>query len=51
MIFGFFLIVCIPRTVADPLGSTGWLELGESTAVCMVALLLAARKLASVRFA
>jgi uncharacterized membrane protein len=42
MIFGFFLLVHIPRTIADPLGSTGWLELGESMAYCMVALLLAA---------
>jgi len=41
MIFGFFLLVHIPRTLADPSGSTGWLELGESMAYCMVALLLA----------
>jgi uncharacterized membrane protein len=43
MIFGFFLLVHIPRTLADPLGSTGWLELGESTAYVMIALLLAHR--------
>jgi uncharacterized membrane protein len=42
MIFGFFLLVHLPRTIADPLGSTGWLELGESMAYCMVALLLSA---------
>lgn len=41
MIFGFFLLVHIPRTVAAPLGSTGWLELGESMAFCAIALLLA----------
>lgn len=44
MIFGFFLLVHIPRTLADPLGSTGWLELGESMAYCMIALLLAVRQ-------
>jgi uncharacterized membrane protein YphA (DoxX/SURF4 family) len=43
MILGFFLLVHIPRTLADPLGSTGWLELGESTAFVMIALLLARR--------
>jgi uncharacterized membrane protein YphA (DoxX/SURF4 family) len=41
MILGFFFLVHIPRTLADPSGSTGWLELGESTAYIMVALLLA----------
>jgi hypothetical protein len=41
MILGFFLLVHIPRTLADPMGSTGWLELGESTAYVMIALLLA----------
>lgn len=44
MFFGFFLLVHIPRTLADPLGSTGWLELGESMAYCMIALLLAVRR-------
>jgi hypothetical protein len=43
MIFGFFLLVHIPRTLADPLGSTGWLELGESLAYCMIAMLLSVR--------
>jgi uncharacterized membrane protein len=41
MIAGFFLLVHVPRTLADPGGSTGWLELGESAAYCMIALLLA----------
>lgn len=41
MITGFFFLVHIPRTLSDPAGSTGWLELGESTAYVMIALLLA----------
>jgi uncharacterized membrane protein len=43
MLAGFFFLVHIPRTLADPLGSTGWLELGEVTAYVMIALLLAQR--------
>lgn len=41
MIAGFFVLVHIPRTLNDVTGSTGWLELGESTAYCMLALILA----------
>lgn len=41
MISGFFLLVHVPRTLANPLGSTGWLELGESAAFAIIALLLA----------
>lgn len=44
MIFGFFLLVHIPRMLADPRGSTGWLEIGESMAYCMIALLMAVGK-------
>jgi uncharacterized membrane protein YphA (DoxX/SURF4 family) len=43
MIFGFFLLVHIPRSLADPRGSTGWLELGESLAFCTIAALLSLR--------
>lgn len=41
MFFGFFLLVHVPRTITDPAVATGWLELGESMAYCIVALMLA----------
>ena len=47
MLVGFFFLVHIPRTLAEPLGSTGWLELGEVTAYTMIALLLAQKQRAT----
>ncbi len=43
MIFGFFVLVHIPRTIADPLGFHGWMELGESMAYAAFAWLMAMR--------
>lgn len=43
MILGFFALVHVPRTIAAPLGSDGWMELGESMAYAAFALLMAVR--------
>lgn len=43
MILGFFVLVQIPRTIADPLGFNGWMELGESMAYATFAWLMAVR--------
>jgi uncharacterized membrane protein len=40
MFLGFFLLVHVPRTLAFPRSNVGWLELGESMAYCMIALLI-----------
>jgi uncharacterized membrane protein len=40
MFLGFFLLVHIPRTLAFPRSNIGWLELGESMAYCVIALLI-----------
>ncbi len=39
MFLGFFVLVHVPRTLANPSASTGWAELGESlsyAAICLV---------------